>query len=81
MHILTVQGMGGDGPEGIQGLDLSTYETTLAGGVSGAAVLPGDPESSLMIQKQNGEIPHFGQMNTEELDLVIQWIAAGALDK
>jgi mono/diheme cytochrome c family protein len=66
----------GDG--GIQGLNLTTYQTALAGGVSGPAIVPGDPDSSLVVQKQTADKPHFSQLTPQELDRVIQWIEAGA---
>ncbi len=62
----------------IQGLNLGTYQATLEGGNSGVSILPGDPQGSLLVQTQSREQPHFGQLSTEELDLVIQWIEAGA---
>jgi nitrate/TMAO reductase-like tetraheme cytochrome c subunit len=65
----------------LQGLNLTSYQAALEGGASGPAILPGDPENSLLVQKQSGEQPHFGQLAPEELDLVIQWIAAGAPEK
>jgi nitrate/TMAO reductase-like tetraheme cytochrome c subunit len=67
---------GGDSP--IQGLDLTTYTGALAGGASGPAVVPGDAQASLLVQKQSGAQRHFGQLTPEELDLVIEWIVAGA---
>lgn len=66
---------------GIQGLDLTTYQGIMAGGVSGPVVIPGDPEGSLIVQKQSGEQPHFGQLSQEELELVVNWIKAGAPEK
>jgi mono/diheme cytochrome c family protein len=66
------------GENGLQGLNLTTYEGILKGGKSGPAVIPGDPEGSLLVQKQSGAQPHFGQLNPEELELVIEWIEAGA---
>ncbi len=60
------------------GLDVTSYETLLIGGESGAAVIPGDPDASLLILKQRGDQPHPGQFSSEELDLIIDWIAAGA---
>lgn len=66
------------GEGGLQGLNISTYDTLLKGGISGPAVVPGNPEGSLLIQRQIGEQAHFGQLNSEELELVIQWIEAGA---
>jgi mono/diheme cytochrome c family protein len=62
----------------ISGLDLTTYETILTGGASGPGVVPGDPQASLVIQKQTADQPHFVQLNTEELEAVTNWIEAGA---
>jgi hypothetical protein len=53
----------------------------LDGGESGPAVIPGEPDASLLVQKQSGDLPHFGQLTPEELDLVIDWIKAGAIEK
>jgi hypothetical protein len=53
----------------------------MAGSENGAVILPGDPENSLLVKKQQAAQPHFGQLSPEELDLVIQWIKAGALEK
>ncbi len=66
------------GEGGLQGLDVTTYETLMRGGVSGLAIIPGDPEGSLLVQRQSGDEAHFGQFSTEELALVFEWIAAGA---
>jgi nitrate/TMAO reductase-like tetraheme cytochrome c subunit len=63
---------------GIQGLNLTTYQTALAGGDSGPVVMPGDPDASLLIQKQSGAQPHFGQLTPDELERVVEWITAGA---
>ncbi|HLB64941.1 MAG TPA: c-type cytochrome domain-containing protein [Anaerolineales bacterium] len=67
---------GGASP--VEGFDLTTYSGALAGGSGGPAVIPGDPEGSLLVQKQSGEQRHFGQLTPEELDRVVEWIAAGA---
>jgi mono/diheme cytochrome c family protein len=66
------------GEGGLQGLNLTSYEAILKGGISGAAILPGEPDHSLLIQVQSGEQAHFGQLNPEELELVKEWIRAGA---
>jgi formate dehydrogenase gamma subunit len=59
------------------GLDMSTYEATLAGGNSGPAVVPGEAHTSLLVTRQlSGD--HPGQWSREQLDLVTQWIEAGA---
>jgi hypothetical protein len=50
----------------------------MEGGTSGPVILLGDPEGSLLVQRQSGDEAHFGQLSAEELELVIEWIAAGA---
>ena len=66
------------GPEGIQGLNLTTYPTALAGGANGPVIVPGDSQASLLVQKQSGAQAHFGQLTPEELAAVREWIDAGA---
>jgi nitrate/TMAO reductase-like tetraheme cytochrome c subunit len=66
------------GVGGIQGLNLTTYKGTLTGGISGPSILPGDPENSLLLQKQTGDQPHFSSFSQEEINLVIEWIINGA---
>ena len=60
------------------GLNLTTYTTAMAGGNSGPVIVPGDPQASLLIEKQSGAAPHFGQLSAQELQGVVDWIAAGA---
>ena len=62
----------------LQDLDLTSYQSILTGGVNGPSVIPGDPESSLVVIKMTGDQPHFAQLSPDELDLVIRWIAEGA---
>ncbi len=64
--------------DGIQGLNITGYQSTLAGGESGLGVVPGDPQSSMIVIKNSQDLPHFGQLTPEELDLVTQWILEGA---
>lgn len=59
------------------GLDLSTYGGARAGGASGPAVVPGDPEGSILVQRQEAG-GHPGQLSAEDLALVTAWIEAGA---
>ena len=61
----------------VGGLSLATYQEALAGGNSGPAIVPGNPEQSVLvqIQQQGG---HPGQLTDEELQQVIEWIEAGA---
>jgi len=59
------------------GLTLTTYESLLKGGASGPALTPNDADKSLIIKKQTAG-GHPGQLTPEEIELVRQWIAAGA---
>jgi hypothetical protein len=43
--------------------------------------VPGKPDESLIVQKQSGSLPHFGQLTPDELELLIAWITAGAPEK
>jgi formate dehydrogenase gamma subunit len=59
------------------GLELNSYQGALAGGVTGPAILPYNPEESVLIQRQvDGD--HPGQLNEDELIKIIDWIEAGA---
>jgi hypothetical protein len=69
------------GSDGLGGLDLTTYETSLSGGSSGIVIIPGDPDNSLLIQIQTSDQPHFSRFTLEELDHVKEWIAIGAVNK
>ncbi|HXF85645.1 MAG TPA: cytochrome b/b6 domain-containing protein [Anaerolineales bacterium] len=62
------------------GLNLSTYADAMKGGNSGAVILPNDSANSLLVQIQQAG-GHLGQLTPEELELVIQWIDGGALEK
>lgn len=58
-------------------LDLSTYESALAGGNTGPGFIPGDPDSSqiIILQAAGG---HPSQLTNEELETVTSWIQDGA---
>jgi formate dehydrogenase gamma subunit len=59
------------------GLDLTSYQAALEGGISGPGFIPGDPDNSLIVTRQEtGD--HPGQLTPEELELLREWIAAGA---
>jgi cytochrome b subunit of formate dehydrogenase/mono/diheme cytochrome c family protein len=59
------------------GLALTTYAELLAGGESGPAVVPGDPEAGSLVASQvTGD--HPGQFSGDELAQVRRWIEAGA---
>jgi len=59
------------------GLDLSSYQAALAGGAGGAAIVPGEVQTSLLISRQaSGQ--HPGQFSAGDLALVQHWIEIGA---
>ena len=66
------------GEGGIQSLNLTEFAAAIQGGISGPAIIPGDANSSLVIQRQTGDLPHFSQFSPHDLALVIEWINAGA---
>jgi cytochrome b subunit of formate dehydrogenase len=64
----------------VGGLSLETYQSALLGGKSGPAVIPGDPDNSLLVQIQSRGA-HPGQLTIDELTQVINWIEAGAPER
>jgi cytochrome b subunit of formate dehydrogenase len=61
----------------VGGLSLATYQLALEGGNIGPAIVPGDPDSSTLVQVQSIG-GHPGQLTIEELNEVIEWINLGA---
>ena len=61
------------------GLNATTYASLMQGGKSGLVVAAGDSANSLIVQIQNAR--HFANLAEEELQLLIQWIDAGAPEK
>jgi hypothetical protein len=68
-------------------LDLRSRESILRGGKSGPAIVPGDPDNSLLLQKIHaGEMPpkrrlvevSVKPMPADEIELVTRWIEQGA---
>jgi len=59
------------------GLNLLTYETLMKGGNNGPVIMTGDPENSVLFQVQSTG-KHFAKLTPEELEIVKQWINAGA---
>ena len=70
------------GASGQAGLSLASLEEVLRGGRSGPAVVPGDPQQSLLLTKISGEkpaMPLAGEpLSQPEVDLIRRWIEAGA---
>ena len=65
------------------GLRLDSREAILKGGRSGPAVVPGDPEKSLLIQavRQTGalKMPKDGKLTAAEVDALVEWVKNGAV--
>jgi mono/diheme cytochrome c family protein len=65
------------------GLRLDSREGLLKGGKSGPAIVPGEPDRSLMIQavRQSGalKMPKGGRLTAEEVEALTAWVRAGAL--
>ena len=69
------------GDPGSGGLNVLTVDELLAGGTSGAAIVAGAPDSSLLITRVgNGSMPPGANALTDsELEVVRVWVAEGAL--
>ena len=61
-------------------LDLTTHESTLQGGKTGPALVPGSPLESLLLEKlHSGAMPLGGdRLSDGQIDLVRRWIEEGA---
>ncbi len=62
-------------------LRLTSLKAMLAGGESGAAVVPGDPDRSLIIQAvryETFQMPPRDKLPDEEIDILVKWIRDGA---
>ena len=67
------------------GLDLVTREALLRGGETGAAIMPGEPEKSLLVRSiRHEKEPHMPHKEPKLPDAAIaqiaEWIKAGACD-
>src|SRR5262245_15543118 len=65
------------------GLRLDSREAMLTGGASGPAIVPGDPDKSLLIQavRQTSEklkMPKGGRLRPDDIDALTEWVKAGA---
>src|SRR5213593_1391276 len=66
------------------GLRLDSRDGLLKGGRSGPAVVPGDPDKSLLIQavRQTSEtlkMPKGGRLKPDEIEMLTEWVRAGAI--
>src|SRR5262245_29642128 len=64
------------------GLDLRTRETALAGGSHGRAIDPSSPDESRLIRMVSHiatpTMPPGGRLSDEDIEILREWIAAGA---
>jgi len=65
------------GPSATSGLSLTSYSSALQGGTRGPAIVPGDPQASVLVQVQSAGA-HPGQLTSDELAVIIAWIESGA---
>ena len=64
------------------GLDLTSYSSLMAGGNSGAVIVPNDHQSSILWQQISlGSMPPNGSLESSKIDLIKKWIDEGALEK
>jgi mono/diheme cytochrome c family protein len=64
------------------GLSLLSRESVLKGGDSGPAIIPGDPEKSLLLiavhQTGSLKMPKGGKLSAEEVQALAEWVKMGA---
>jgi mono/diheme cytochrome c family protein len=69
------------------GWDASSYESVMESGAHAPVVVPGDAANSLLAQKILGThkegaiMPPSGKMSDGEIQIIIDWINAGAIEK
>lgn len=71
------------GSKPIQGLSLESYAGTLKGGVSGKAIVPGDPENSILVRYIQIDFMPFEiepKLTKDQKQKIVNWVAAGAPD-
>ncbi len=69
--------------ERMGGLRLDSREGLLKGGRSGPAIVPGDPDKSLLIEavrqtRDTLKMPKGGQLKPAEIEALAEWVKAGA---
>jgi len=68
-----------EGDSAPKGLDLTSYATVMKGSSEEVIIVPGDSANSPLVTIQSGK--HFANFTADELDLIMQWIDAGAPEK
>ena len=74
---------GPDVPRPKAGLRFSSREALIAGGMSGPAVVPGDPDASLLVrairyEDESLQMPPSEQLPADEIDALVEWVRGGA---
>jgi len=62
------------------GLNMLTYADLMKGSPNGPVIVPGDSANSVLFQIQSAG-GHFANLTPEELEMIKQWIDAGASEK
>lgn len=80
-HCLQCHGAGG----GYGGLDLGSRAGLLAGGFGGPSVVPGQPDSSLLVERLETDnaalrMPPSGPLTEAQIAVIREWITDGAPD-
>ena len=78
--IVTAKCAGCHGDLATAGLNMLTYEDLMKGSTKGPVIIPGNSAGSLLIQVQS-TCKHFANLSAEELEIIEQWIDAGAPEK
>jgi mono/diheme cytochrome c family protein len=64
------------------GWKADTYENVINSGDSGAAVVPGEPENSSLVTRMlttgSGVMPPMGNLAEEDIQVIADWVTAGA---
>ena len=64
------------------GLDLTTYDSLMAGSFNGSVIVPGNSAGSFLVQQvTSGKMPKRGsKLTAEQIKIISEWIDAGALN-
>lgn len=83
--VRSCMGCHGPGESAASGLDVTSMTGMLAGGTRGPALVPGDPQSSLLFQVVSGKHPTLrmplgkAPLSEEEVGAIRSWIEQGAV--
>ncbi len=65
-----------------EGLDMRTYEDIMAGSFNGPVIIPGNAAQSFLVQQLiDGKMPKRGpKLSVEQIQIILEWVDAGALN-